>query len=310
MRSARRRDGGRLRPRWLGVSTLAIAILTAVTSSLAAAKLITRSSTSEVPVWTGDPDTGSASHTPRSCDRYGEAVSGGFANPDFSRATSTMYLFGFNPTQGRPVGSSWRATVVNLGTAANGSGTLRVFAYCAVRERPRLFRRTATTTIRGRHTGGATARCPRGSEAMSGGFSMLPRRGENPYYPYVKLFGYESRRIGNRRWHASAVNMKRHGKDRFIVLVKCDPRVPGLRGRSKQVEVPTNGTASVGVSCGDKRKAVSGGFEGKVRVPSGDGTFPFRLNRITHRRWRAAAFDEGTAAPFTAYVYCGRRHRR
>jgi hypothetical protein len=137
---------------------------------------------------------------------------------------------------------------------------------------------------------------------------MLKHR--RAYYPYTQLFGFRSKRIGLRRWRASAYNMKQSGRTRFLVITECDRRRPNLRTRSKQVEVPAHGTASLSVRCGARREAVAGGFKGEVDAPTGDGSFPYRLKRAKGRVWRAAAFAGGPAAPFTAYVYCDRKRPR
>jgi hypothetical protein len=272
-------------------------VLLAVPST-ATGHLTTRSSSTKIEVG----DSGSNSAYP-GC-RDGEAVSGGFSNPDFNPRTSKLFLFGLNPAPPLPGGPSWRATAANLGTVAGADGTLRTFAYCAGR-RPRLILREATTTVKGSDKGSATAHCPSGSEAVSGGFSIV--RQAHAYYPYTQLFGFRSERVRSRAWRASAYNMKESGKVRFAVLVQCDPREPGLVTRSSRVRVPAGGAEKARARCPNNRTAISGGFAGRARGMGGSGSFPYSFKRATRHAWSAAAFGEREPAPFKVFAYCKRR---
>jgi hypothetical protein len=147
----------------------------------------------------------------------------------------------------------------------------------------------------------ATVSCPRGSEVVSGGFSDK-YAGTNGSL----VFGYRSKRVGERSWRASAFNLSDVIASRLIVLVNCDRGGAALRERRREIEIPGEGTGSTRVRCREGRGAISAGFGSRVRLPAAEGAFPYELVRVRRRAWRASAFAEGPAAPFTAYVYCGR----
>jgi hypothetical protein len=293
----------RLFKRLQGAASLA-ALLAAAGAATAAGQTSTHSSSIKVGVGKD------ASSSPVGC-RAHDALSGGFENPDFSPDSSKMFLFGFNPT-GRggdlgplPGGPTWRTTVENRGLGSSGRGTLTVFAYCD--PRPSGFDLRHTSVAIGPSSKvTVTARCPRGSEAVSGGFSdkFAGTRGKPP------VFGFRSRRVRRRGWRASAFNLSDAGSSRFIVFVNCDPRRPRLRERSKTIDVSPGDPETTLIHCGKHRQAWSAGFSGSVAVPSGNGSFPYQLVRTNRRTWQASAFAEGAPATFTAHVYCGHRLRR
>jgi hypothetical protein len=233
------------------------------------------------------------------------AVSGGFAN-EFDRETSRLLLFGFNPVKrftdffapGHPSpfpgGPSWRVTVANGGWAARGAGNQTTFAYCVARP-PHLRVAEARVPIQPSSSATATATCPRGTEAVSGGFSDQ-YAGTNGSF----VFGFSTKRVGRRAWRASAINLSGSTPSALIALANCDPSEPGLTERVRRIEVPANGTRSTTVRCGRGREAWSAGFES----PTGNGAHPYELRRLHRRAWRAAAFTDGQAASFTLHVYC------
>jgi hypothetical protein len=222
-----------------------------------------------------------------------------------------MFLFGFNPI-GRfsdfpapgtryPGGPSWRVTVANLAEGSAGGGRQRTIVYCAPR-RAGLHLVEARKRVAPGTTVTATATCPPGTEAVSGGFSD---RWAGTMGPLV--FGFRSRRVGSRGWQASAINTSSSGASTLIVMVSCDPLRPHLSARTETITVPAARTNSSDVDCGRGRHAWSAGFESPVRDWSQGGVFPYLFKRIRHRAWRAAAFSTGPPAPFTLHVYCGQQ---
>lgn len=275
-------------------ASLAVSILFAMIGlAVADSDVETRSSSIRVRV------ADSGSNAPNGCGDD-DAVSGGFVNSDFSRETSKMFLFGFNPTAGGlPGGPSWRTTVANLAEGSTGRGKLTAIAYCDERG-ARLTTERANVAIKPSAKAAATVRCPGGSEVVSGGFSDK-YAGTNGSL----VFGYRSKRVGRRGWRASAFNLSDSIASRLIVLVNCDRREPPLSERSEEIEIPAEGEESVRVRCGARREAISAGFGSRVRLPGADGGFPYELMRVSRRAWRASAFADGPAVGFTAYLYCG-----
>lgn len=80
--------------------------------------------------------------------------------------------------------------------------TLTVFAYCQ-RDGRRLASAASSTTLGNDEAGSATAKCRRGTEAVSGGF-FAP--GGFSTGGGSEIYFYESRRVGMRGWRASGLN--------------------------------------------------------------------------------------------------------
>jgi hypothetical protein len=237
------------------------------------------------------------------------ALSGGFAN-GYDRETSKLFLFGFNPTgrvvadspfAGSPIpgGPTWRVTVANLGEGSKGAGRQRTLVYCA-RRRAGLRLVEARVPIAPGSTATATATCPAGTEAVSGGFSDQ-WAGTNGSL----VFGFRSRRVGRRSWRASAINTSDSIASTLIAMANCDRRKPGLWARKRTIRVPATGTNATEIDCGWGQEAWSAGFESPIRDWHRGGAFPYLFKRIQHRAWRAAAFSSGAAGRFTLHVYCG-----
>jgi hypothetical protein len=271
----------------------AIAVMLAAAPGAAASHIETIKSTGSVRV-----DDFSSSAPGDGCgDRA--ALSGGFANT-FDRRTSKLFVFGLNPI-GRDVffGPSWRGTVANRGSASRGGGRHTTFAYCVTRP-PRLRLVEASVRIGPSATATATTWCPRGTEAVSGGFSDR-FAGTNGSL----VFGFRSIRVGRRGWRASAVNVSGEVASRLTVLATCSPQEPHLAEAARTLEVPEGGTRSTTIRCPPGREAWSAGFESPVGA-AGEGAFPYVLRRAGERSWRGAAFAEGPSpSEFTLRVYCG-----
>jgi hypothetical protein len=270
---------------------LAALIALALASPAAASHIRTLASAN----WVRVDDFGSNAH-PEGCGERA-ALSGGFSNK-LDRRRSLLFIFGFNPI-GRMFGPSWRETVANRAPGPRGGGKQIVYVHC-VKRPPRLHLVEKRVPIRPAATATATATCPRGSEAVSGGFSDL-YAGTNGSL----VFGFRSVRIGTRRWLASAINMSRTEGSTLIAFATCSPAEPGLSERWRRLEVPARGSRRTTVRCFPGSEPWSAGFESPVRAPSGHGAYPFISKRIGEHAWRAAAFARGPATTFTVRVLCG-----
>jgi hypothetical protein len=279
----------------------AIVILAVPVTVAVAQRADIRSSSIRVRV--GEQD----SNAPIGCGKR-DALAGGFENPDFSPSSSELFIYGFNPTGGGddfgplPGGPSWRTTVRNRGAGSDGAGKLIAIAYCDPR-RPALKLRHASVPIGPSSKATARVECPRGTTAVSGGFSDAFAGTEGR----PDVFGYRSERVGRRGWRASAFNTGDSGSSRLIVFVNCDPRRPRLHERSRDIQVSPGDPESVIVRCRRHRVGWSAGFVGRVGLPSEAGSFPYELRRTDRRSWQASAFASGLPNMFTTEVYCGPR---
>jgi hypothetical protein len=135
-----------------------------------------------------DSDAVQVSATAR-CKRRSEAVSGGFSSQSEGPP---------------PVTALWREgkrkwTASGLVFALN-PGTFTAFAYCDKSE-PGLKTKSSTVSLGNFENGSATAKCKRGSEAVSGGFSSPEVTAAG--FPGPAVIVHESQREGKRKWTAS-----------------------------------------------------------------------------------------------------------
>jgi hypothetical protein len=279
-----------MRRNWLALGALAgIAVL--LTAGFADAKLKTVSKSTTIT--TGAPTVKAR------CPTGSEAVSGGFANPDFDPSPSTPQIFPFNSLRGGD--RVWKASGFNM---ESESGTFTVFGYCD-RHEPGLKAKSKETTLAPGELGSATARCPRESEAVSGGFSN-PDFG-NFVSPSADIMPSTSKRVGGRSWKATGYN-RGDADGTFVALAYCDKHQPGLSTRSKDVSILSEETGSVTAKCPKGRGAVAGGFDGHAidTIPIGSrGAFTYTSKRRITRGWKASAQAFGDST-LTSYAYCKR----
>jgi hypothetical protein len=285
-------------PRWTRTvaitSLVAFSAGSAVAESAAGDPLITRAETGHVRVH--DSSSGAAF-----CPQSSSVVSGGFANPNFSRKTGELFIWGTNPVVGPfPLGPSWRTTVANLGNAATGQARFRVYAYCDP-EKPRVHEIYRDVKVGPRERGAATIRCPKGSEAISGGLSD-----EQADLGASRLFAIASKRKGDHGWRGVAYNKSRSHRGALAVIAECERNAPSLRVRHASRHVPRHGTSAVEAHCGKNRYALSGGFRTAVDPSTGKGAFPLASLRPNPKTWHAAGFGKGAPGEVTAFAYCAR----
>jgi hypothetical protein len=270
------------------VSVLIAAGAFAATASIATARLETQSRSTTIAA-----DTNGAATT--RCPRGSEAVSGGFAAPGFDPEFNGRSILPF--VSKRNTDRKWKTKGYNF--ADTQSGTLISYAYCDTRE-PGLSFRFKTKTLPAFDPGSVTARCPRGSEAVSGGFASPDAQPNGDV-----MFSFTSKRVGERRWKVSAYNNDPTNPQRLTAFAYCNEHEPGLRTESDDVSVPLGQKRSETAECRHGREAYSGGYKGSVDTDA-NGPFPFASKRKSGD-WRAAAVGNGSSGgpfPFTVFAYC------
>src|SRR5436190_15777548 len=118
------------------------------------------------------------------------------------------------------------------------AGALAVVAGIATAQ---LKTRSDSTTIPRRDNGNATARCPRGSEPVSGGFAT-PHF--DPAFTGRSILPFTSRRAHGRSWKTRGFNFSDHAVGKLFSYAYCDTHQPGLVVRSKRARVPRGGAGS------------------------------------------------------------------
>src|SRR4051794_5598086 len=143
------------------------------------------------------------------------------------------------------------------------AGALAVVAGIAT---AKLKTRSDSTTIAADGNGSATAKCPRGSEAVAGGFSAPgfdPTFGAGP-----SNLPFTSKRTSDRRWKTQAHNFGSTESGRLISYAYCNTHQPGLKVRSKRRLLSAGDPGSATATCPSGSEAVSGGFGS----PDADGS--------------------------------------
>jgi hypothetical protein len=273
--------------RRVAVSVLIAAGALAVAAGMATAKLETRTKTKTIA-------GGASGGATAKCPKGSEAVSGGFAAPGFDPTYDGRSIL---PFTSRRVGDRrWKTRGHNF-SESGMPGRLISFAYCDTHQ-PGLKTRSKIASLPSGSPGSATARCPHGTEAVSGGFRSPDAAGGER-----QVFGVASKRVGDRKWKVFAYNNDDSHRQRLVAFAECDKHQPGLRTESKQVKIRRVRKRAATAHCGHGHKPVSGGF-GAVVNGIGSGPFPFKSKRTKHG-WRAAAVGSGAGAhPFTVFAYC------
>jgi hypothetical protein len=275
-------------PRRLAVGVLIAGATFALVGAIAAAKIKTRSNSTTIAV----QQSGS---TTAKCPKGSEPVAGGFASPGFDPTFMTGP--GIVATTSKRAGHhAWKTGAFNFGAPSASKGKEIGFAYCDT-HKPRLKASSGSTSVPAFENGSATATCPGGSEAVSGGVV-----GFGPSDAVVIPF--TSKRVGDDKWKVFGFNNDQTHAEQLTAFAYCDKHGPGLKKESKHVTVPQQEKRSATAKCGRGEKAYSGGYAAKVR-PGADGSFAFTSKKTKGGDWTAAAEGNGMSpGPFTVFAYC------
>jgi hypothetical protein len=259
-----------------GVAALAALVVLAASAS---AGLKEKSSSVEL----GASEAGSAT---AQCKRGSEAVAGGFElPPDFSAAFDAV----------RAGKRKWTAE----GRTGSTPGSLTAFVYCD-RSEPGLKKKSIDVSFDPETTTpSSTAKCKRGSEAVSGGFSS-----ESEFRPQAVA----SRRDGKRRWTASGINPASEGT--FTAFAYCDKSEPGLKTKSATVAIGGFQSGTATTKCKRKTQLVSGGFsspEGMTAGFPGPAVIVTESRREGKRSWTVSGIAGSGGGSLTVYAYCQKK---
>jgi hypothetical protein len=229
------------------------------------------------------------------CKKGTRVVSGGFDAPGSEAAGDTPRNLAF--LSERTGKRGWTAGARNVETEA---GDWIVFAHCSD-SLPKLKAKTATVTVPGDEAETATAKCPKGGEAVSGGFVAQDEATDDDPFPY------ESRRVGKRKWEVGARNF-RPDPVQLTAIAYCAKKKLGLKAASTTVtHTVTDENVEGEARCKKKTKVVSGGFDGELTANFERETYPFQSMRTGGRTWSAAAYgylDGDPAVDWEVFAYC------
>jgi hypothetical protein len=158
--------------------------------------------------------------------------------------------------------------------------------------------KSKTTTIPAGGKGYVTARCPKGSEVVSGGFQSDSGGGN--------ILGFLSSRTSSRAWKVGGWDVNEDAGGSFTAHATCTKRHLGLVTKSAGNVLGSEEQGGAIAACPRGSRVVSGGYTAPFH-PSliGSALFVFTSKRVGVRKWKAAAANNGGAkGTLRAFAYC------
>jgi hypothetical protein len=164
----------------------------------------------------------------------------------------------------------------------------------------KLKTKSASETLSNGEFDDVTAKCKRGTKAVSGGFdSDLDLSG-----PTEAIIPYMSRAEGGRKWTSAGFNISQPGE--LTSFAYC--RDQKVKRRSEEESLTSGETDSVTARCPQGTKVASGGFDNpdfSVGGPSATVVFPNESKKTGKREWTVSARNLGSASgDLVAQVNC------
>jgi hypothetical protein len=284
------------------IGVLALAAV-AATAGLAGGAIKVKESTVTL-VANGDEESATAK-----CKKGLRAVSGGFDGPGFVADGDGPYQIPL--TSLRESKRKWTGSAVDDGDG----GPYTVIAVCSD-ELPKLKQKAESTTIPEDEDdiGTVSVKCPRGGEAVSGGFVPEVLDADGNDFNFVT----ESRRTGKRSWKVSAYNNSGDPLE-LTAFVYCAKEKIGLKTKSATAETDESDVnIDAKAKCRKGQRAISGGFTGTLQADP--DTFsrevfsqPFVSRPAGKRGWLAgigAYPDMGFVDELKTFAYCLKKEKK
>jgi hypothetical protein len=272
---------GGSRRAWLVGGLVAVLSLAVVAGAAGGKRLKTRSASTSV-------EAIEAGSVTAQCKRGTKAVSGGYEG-EIDTDPGPIFI----PAESRrDGGGGWTATAFNFSVT---EGILTGFAYCRDQD-VKSF--SESTTLAEGESDTVVATCPRGMNAISGGFDGEFELGGSTIAPNV------SRKLGKRSWEVSARNPQEAGT--LTSQVNCYEG-KALRTKEAVETIDDDPTATAIAKCKRKQRVVSGGFAQDPLTES--GPFAYESQKQGRRTWRVSVFAS-VPTEFTAYAYCEKKKKR
>jgi hypothetical protein len=231
------------------------------------------------------------------CKSGTRAVSGGFQGEFDADAMGTPLFLQFESRrQGkrRWTGSAYNAPPVE--------GDLTTYAYCG---EEKLKTKSRSVDVDGApDSETATAKCPKGTKAVSGGFDNSDADLEAP--DTTLILPHVSRKQGGRRWTVEGTNLG-DSEGTLTAYVNC--RDGGsLKAKRKSTDLEAGPgevvIESAVAKCAKRLRVLSGGFEFDDEI-SGNGPIVLHSKKVGGRKWSTSAVVGSTVeTTLTTYAYC------
>jgi hypothetical protein len=152
-----------------------------------------------------------------------------------------------------------------------------------------------------------SAKCPRGTRVVSGGFDNPGFDDLTPGNPGI--FAYASHRSPHRKWTVGAQN-DNDGAGKMVAFAYCR-NTRSLKARSASTTVPNTGAGHGGTTarCPTGLRAVSGGLDNPdFTTDGGAGFFPYVSKKVGRRGWNVKVeLYRPAPAKLRVFVYCRAR---
>ncbi|HEX2358872.1 MAG TPA: hypothetical protein VHH72_03545 [Solirubrobacterales bacterium] len=230
---------------------------------------------------------------------HSRALAGGFLAPDFSIESGRTTVRTKLKRTGR---HTWEVGAAALGQE---TGSILPVGYCT-KLRGTQITAAASATVPANEIGTATATCPAGSRAVSGGF-------ESPGFDLTSghVLPLTSMRVGDKSWQVTGVNPDFGAgvsPAQLIAYAYCLKGKPPITTVSVDVLVVGEGFTPADVNCPSGTRALSGGFDGHPVIDqsgfnAAGSVESYRLSGRTG--WRTNAVQAGEQpSTVTTYAYC------
>jgi hypothetical protein len=267
---------------------IALGLTALIVSGAWGAKLKTRSAT--ITVDEVEPTTAT-------CPRPTKAISGGFEGDHDVDDPNSAEIAPLG--SGRSGKRGWEARGFSRGPV---EGELTVYAYCRAEK---VKERSTSVTLEPPPPGQAeavslTAKCPRGTKAVSGGFDNPDAFSMGSSGALV--FTHQSLKRGKRRWLVSGSNLSNE-ETTYEAFVYCRDGQK-LKTKAKDGTAGSNDELELTAKCGRKQRVVSGGFDLVEPKVGGAGPLAVESRKQGRRRWVIEVVNTGDPVGVTAFAYC------
>jgi hypothetical protein len=166
----------------------------------------------------------------------------------------------------------------------------------------KLKTKSASTTLSQTEFDSVTAKCKRGTKAVSGGFESEIDLGG----PTEAIIPYMSRAEGGRKWTSAGFNLSQPGE--LTSFAYC--RDQKVKRRAEETTINVFETDTVTARCPRGTKVASGGFDNPDFNVNGTtiAIFPTESKKVGKREWTVTGTNLGTTAgELVAQVNCHER---
>jgi hypothetical protein len=228
------------------------------------------------------------------CGRGSELVSGGFATPDVVYAGGGPYT----EVEGAYRHGDGRF-IVKAENQAFRTGHAYSFAYCGDVGKVTVAK-SRPVELGSFNDGTATAHCPDGLTAISGGWRGVASHGGRP-----RMVPFRSKRTGTDGWRVSAENHIFKGSQDLIAYAYCVETETPPAAAVSRVRMEGFNLFSVGSSCPAGSQAIAGGFDTATKHGRSVGASVTASRRKqAGQRWKVTVLNGFHPRPMKVFAYC------